>query len=1278
VANRLVAELEPLVGFFVNSLVVRTDLSGGPSGRDVLGRVRQATLEAFAHQEVPFERLVDALQPQRDLSRSPLFQVMFVLQNAPIAAASAAGLSVADVDLGIVQSANFDLTLHVNPQADGLDLLLVFDTALFDRATAERLLGAYETLLAALVANPAAPVARLPLIGQAERRRVLYDWNATVRNWPSDRPVHELFAAQVARTPDAPAACCEGRELSYADLDRRANRLARHLQRFGAGPETPVGVLLERSLDLPVALLAVLRSGAAYLPLDPAHPPARWEQLLRDAGARLLVTTTGLAAQLPARTVGSNVPDGPEPGRICLDGDAAVLESLPPDAPPPSTGPESLAYVLYTSGSTGAPKGVEVLHRGLTNHALALAERYGLAPGDRVLQFLSVAFDASLEELLPPLVSGAAVVLHPAPASLEPRELLEYCLREQVNVLHIPPPVWLPVGEALAAGDASGLRLKTVLTGGEAITAEQWQTWRSATAGRTKLLVAYGVTEATITTTIDEPAAESELEPQSRVPIGRPIPNCRAYVLDEGLEPLPVGVAGELCLGGVGVARGYRGQPELTRERFVPDPFGLSAGAQLYRTGDRARWRPDGRLEFLGRQDDQVKIRGHRVELGEIESALALFPAVREAVVVVHETHGRKRLAAYVAPVNGHAPTPHELREHLQERLPAAVVPSSFTVLPSLPRNSAGKVDRRALPAPDAESIAADRAYEAPRDEREELLARVWADVLGLPRVGIHDNFFGLGGDSILTLQVVSRARAAGLQITPKQLFLHQTVAELAAQATAASAVRAEQGPVTGAAPLSPIQRAFFGLELAEPWHFNQSLLLDVRPGLAPHVVQDALACIVRHHDALRLRFRQAGGDWVQDFAPPETAPPALEWIDLAPLNESDRAVALDRETARIQSGMDLAVGSLVRAAWFDLGAGLPARLLLTVHHLVIDAVSWRVLLEDLNAACEQISRGEQVRLPAKTSSWRNWTERFAAQAQDPQVIAELTWWTEALANVEARLPVDRPAGGSLVSAAATVTRSLDERLTDALLHSAHEAYRTRPQELLLAALADALARWTGRPATLVDVEGHGRGGESASFDDLDVSRTVGWFTAIHPVALIAASDAAPGERIAAVKEFLRAVPHEGLHYGVLRHLAVGAAAEALSALPPAEVSFNYLGQLDRTVPADAPLIPVETLPSHQSSPRNRRPHMLEILARVQHSRLTLDVVYDTLAHDGVTIERLADDYLAELSRLIEHCLDPRAGGFTASDFPLAALDADEAAALARLLGSGPTGGDAP
>jgi non-ribosomal peptide synthase protein (TIGR01720 family) len=781
---------------------------------------------------------------------------------------------------------------------------------------------------------------------------------------------------------------------------------------------------------------------------------------------------------------------------------------------------------------------------------------------------------------------------------------------------------------------------------------------------------AYGPTECSDDVTHNFVA---EAPAGTTVPVGRPIANLRLSVVDRHGFPVPAGVTGELWVGGVGVGRGYLHEPARTAEVFVPDGLSGAAGDRLYRTGDLCRFSLDGTLEFLGRLDHQVKIRGQRIELGEIEAVLRRHPAVREAAVVArHDAPGETALAAYLVFHPGSDAAPgvlRELREFLKERLPDAMVPATFTVLPALPVTANGKLDRAALPVPEAGRAAAEQEAVAPRNAVEARLAAIWREVLGLgeAEIGVHDNFFELGGDSILSIQIASLATRAGLRLSPLQLFEHPTVARLAAVVGEPGRPghpgrSGDREPVVGPVPLTPIQRRFFTLDIPERHHWNQALLLEVAVPLAPRSLAVALDCLFAHHDALRHRFRRGAAGWEQVAEPPAAGMGLLSAVDLSALPAARQSAEVERVAASLQGSLRLDTGPLLRCVDFVLGAA--HRLFLLAHHLVVDGVSWRILLEDLESAYRQSERGGPVELPARTTSFKGWAERLAEHAASPVLAAEETYWLDEARRGVRPLPLDVPAGENTRASTRTLSVALDAAETGALLRDVAAAFHTQINDLLLAALAEAFAPWTGGGPLLVDLEGHGR---EEIDEDLDLSRTVGWFTAIFPLLLDTVEiEEEPERRLAGVQAALRTVPQNGIGYGALRYCGRPDVAARLAALPAAEVSFNYLGRLDQALAARSPFRIAPESAGPTAGRGGRRSHLLEINGLVVGGVLRFDWSYSPRLHRAETVERLARAHTAALRRWIARARDAQAVADT-TDFGWSPEQLDEIAAVLSL-----------
>ncbi|MEV6395234.1 amino acid adenylation domain-containing protein [Streptomyces sp. NPDC051907] len=1183
ISGRTDAGLDDLVGFFLNTLVLRTDTSGDPTFRELLSRVRASDLAAFDHQDVPFERLVDTLNPARSLARHPLFQVMVVYLASGGDDTALPGLNARRDDVAQT-TAKFDLSFDFVERGDGsgVDGVLEYSADLFDHATAQSFADRLRRVLRAVAADPDTTVGRIDVLDADERALLAGGWHSRP---PAGEPttVPALFEEQARTNAERPAAASDGVELTFAELNADANRLARLLVEAGAGPERFVALALPRTAGFLTAVLAVHKAGAGYLPLDPDAPVERTADVLADAGPVLTLATRDLAAALPPGTAPLLLDDPATAERIAAQDPADLVDA---DRTAPLT-PRHPAYVIYTSGSTGRPKGVVITHETLGNLFHSHRETLYLpaveAAGRRYLRVghaWSFFFDASWQPQLW-LLDGHCVHVLSEEARRDPELVADAVLRHRFDFLEVTPSFFAQMADSglLRGGDCP---LAVVGVGGEAVPVALWK--RLSELPGTEAFNLYGPTESTVD------ALVGRVRDSERPLVGRPVAGTRAYVLDDRLQPAPPGVLGELYLAGGGLARGYLGSPGLTAERFTADPFG-PPGSRLYRTGDLARWTADGRLDYLGRADDQVKIRGFRIEPAEIEAALTAHPAVGQALVTVHQEGARKQLVAYVVPAQESAPDrtapddpaaksaldPALLRAHVAARLPDHMVPAAVVALERFPQLANGKLDRAALPAPDFSALSCGRA---PATPVEELLCTVFADVLGLERVGVDDDFFALGGDSIVAMQLVGRARAAGLRITPRLVFRHRTAAALATVAEAADAAaprREDDG--TGAVPLTPVMHWL--RELGGPFAtYHQAALVRTPAELDLPGLTAVLQALADRHDLLRATLVRPSREDVEDWSlhvPPVGAVDAAGWIervDVAGLDAAHLAESVREHTHAARALLDPDAGAMVRAVWFDAGDA-PGRLMLMAHHLVVDGVSWRVVLPDLAAAWQDVRAGRPVGLVPVETSFARWSRLLTELAQAPEREAELSVWTDVLDGGTEPLPLARerdPDRDTTATQREVVLRLPAER-TGPLLSAVPAAFGAGVNDVLLAGLALAFADWRRRSggsdtSVLVDLEGHGRE-EDLGGDGVDLSRTVGWFTSVFPVRLdtgpVDPAEAFSGgpaaeESVRRVREHLASLPANGVGYGLLRHLNPRT-REALASREQAHVEFNYLGR---------------------------------------------------------------------------------------------------------------------
>ncbi|MBD2824488.1 non-ribosomal peptide synthetase [Xenorhabdus szentirmaii] len=1124
--NRHHAQTQPLIGMFVNSMALRAQLQQTASVETLIGQIHQLVAGAKAHQDMPFEQLVEALGIERDTSRHPIFQVMFTLHRFAESQPDNLNLPFSPVALPetLYSPAKFDLSLFLSDGQSNISGCLNYAVSLFNEATIVRLADTYQRVLAAFVADQKQPLFGIDILS-AQERHLLDRWNQTEAPYPQDKTLQQLFEALASQRPDAIAVVFENQKICYGELNQRANRLAHHLIALGVQPDDRVAICLERSPEMVVGILAILKAGGAYVPLDPTYPAERLAYMLEDSAPVVLLTQTAQAGKL----------SGPVPSRlhdktVLLDAHAPRFETLPdtnPDAHTLGLTARHLAYVIYTSGSTGQPKGVMVEHRNI----LRLIINNGFAdigPDDCIAHCANTSFDAATWEIWSALLSGGRMYIVSSTALLEPMRFRQALMDGNVTAL------WLTVGlfnEYLETLLPVFGQLRYLLVGGDVLNPQKIRQVQSAETQPACLLNGYGPTETT--TFAATYAMTSPVDVNQSIPIGRPIANTHIYLLDPYGQAVSIGAIGEIHIGGDGVARGYLNRPELTAERFLPDPFSPETGARMYKTGDLGRWLPDGNIEYLGRNDGQVKLRGFRIELGEIENTLTSHPQVRQAVVIDRQhqgNQGNKVLAAYL--VTTGELSDDTLIKYLSSRLPEYMVPASFTRLEFIPLTRNGKVDRRALPEP---ARGNKDNYIAPRNALETQLCSIWQEVLKLEHISIDDNFFRIGGDSIVSIQLVSKLRQAGFSLQVKSIFEAPTVAQLAqwlSQSSSAEKIMAEQGVLSGEFDLLPVQQTFFNWNLAEPHHWNQAFMIQLPGSISSAQIEQALISLTERHDMLHARFTETESGYRQCYSGAETVPSLHSLLLHSDIRELSQE-ALHQQLTQWQSGFNYNNGPLWQAGHLTGCADGSARLFFAFHHLIIDAVSWRIIAEDMRLLLQGIS------LPPKTSSYRQWVaavHRYAQQHQN-----EASYWKQVVAGNNMTPTLNENIQHRL---------SISAEMTDILLHEANSGYHTEINDLLLSALTIALQETFSHAVNYILLEGHGR---EPIDNALDLSETVGWFTIMYPVRLEMQADME--KTIIHTKEMLRAIPNKGIGYSALHQ------AGYLTGELPA-ISFNYLGQL--------------------------------------------------------------------------------------------------------------------
>ncbi|MEU9012545.1 amino acid adenylation domain-containing protein [Streptomyces sp. NPDC048479] len=1239
--------IEELVGLLINTVPTRLRWRPEQPVAELLAGFQDAQADLLDHQHLGLAGI------QRAVGRGELFDALVVVENVPEAGepTDPAG-QVRIVGSHIRDAVHYPLALTVLP-GERLELRLEHDPSRLDATAAERFVTRLRALLDQVIADPRLPVAQLAAQSAEERRSTLDRLTGAEHALPTGT-VHGAFAEQVRRTPDATALNHDGERTTYGQLDERAEALAHRLSAQGVGPESIVAVAVPRSAETLVALLGVLKAGAAYLPVDVDYPADRVRYMLADSGARTVVATEESWARLPELA---------DVTRVLLgEGHDGAADPAPAARGTVLVHPDNAAYLMYTSGSTGRPKGVVVTHRAVVGQLAWTAEQFGFGPGERVLHQYSTSFDPSVQEIFAPLLTGGTVVIARPDGHRNPAYLAELIRREQVTNVDLVPSLY---GALLAEEEAGQwwASLRRAFSGGEALPVPLARRWRERTG--VPLFNVYGPTEAVIQVTSWD--SGSEAGEQGTVPIGRPVWNTRLYVLDRYLRPVAEGESGELYIAGAQLARGYHGRTALSAERFVADPYG-GPGERMYRTGDMVQFSGDGVLTYLGRTDHQVKIRGNRVELGEIEARLRDEPAIGDVVVVAREDdRGVKRLVAYLVPATGAALDVAAVRSTLSGSLPAPMVPSHFVELDALPLTPGGKIDHKALPAPEVRSRRQGRTA---REGCERQLCAIFADVLGIDGVDADEDFFVLGGDSILSMSVSGRARKAGLAISPRDVFEHRTPAALAAtvvgtQEAAAPAVVADSDGV-GDVSLLPIVH-----QLREDGgtvnRFNLSMLLQAPAAADTDSLTRVLQAILDHHDGLRLTLsRMDLGPAIPALWSARTlavgsvdAAALLRRVDVRDLDDVGLRTVIADESDGAASRLDPDGGTMLQAVWLDAGGDRPGRLLLVVHHLAIDGVSWRVLLGDLAAAWDAVSQGERPVLEPVPSSLRRFARDVAEQATSPQRQAELPYWAKTLAP-GAELVAGATRTGTAGSAREHVV-SLSAEDTQALLTAVPATAGADVTEVLLTALRLAVSRWRGERDgeqdgdLLVDLERHGRDGA-----DMDLSRTVGWFTSLHPVRLPAADGALDVLKL--VKESVRSAPDSGAGYGMLRYLNPQL-APVFTQLSSAQVLFNYFGRLPAEQIRDwAPAAETDAL-SVEPDADLAMPYPLQVnavCADTPHGP-ELRATWTWPAGDALTeedVQALGREWAVALCELIAQASQsgPAARALTPSDVPLVQL----------------------
>ncbi|WP_459501589.1 amino acid adenylation domain-containing protein [Bacillus sp. C1] len=1200
-----IRDVENIVGLFINTIPVRIQSEPEETFVNLLKKVQHTS---SASEQYTYLSLSD-IQSNTELS-SGLFDHIVAFENYPLDTgviekkSEALGFTIKDAHT--FGQTNFDFNVLVLPD-DELTVKLSFNQEVYEEDFVENIFKHLEQTVKQVVAQPETQLKEIEIVPSEEKQQLLVEFNDTKVDYPRDKVVHELFEEQVKKTPNHVAVVCGEKQITYQELNEYANQLARVLRGKGVTKEKIVGILVQPSLEMIIGVLGVLKAGGGYLPIDPTYPQERIQYMLTDSQARWLLMQEEL--EIPAGYTGEVIVLDQEE---LYQGDGTNLTHINQE--------HDLAYVIYTSGSTGRPKGVMVEHQSLINLACWHNEMFEVTERDRSTKFAGFGFDASVWEIFPYLVAGASLYMIQEAIRYDVDLLNQYFEEQGITISFLPTQF----AEQFMEKDNKSLRI--LLIGGDRAKLTQERSYR--------IINNYGPTENTVVTTA------YEIEKQvANIPIGKPIANSQIYIVDRFGNLAPIGVAGELCIAGESLARGYLNQPELTAEKFADNPF--EPGTKMYKTGDLAKWLPDGNIAFMGRIDHQVKIRGYRIELGEIESVLSQHPSVKAAVVNVTD---EDQLVAYIVPEPDVEDQTEQWRQYLSGKLPEYMIPAAFITMDEIPLTSNGKIDKKALPKPKVQNAV---EYEAFTNEKEEILTHVWQEVLRVDRIGIHDNFFGLGGDSIKAIQVAARLHKYNLKLEVNDLFQNPTIYEVAPYLK--SRMTIEQGTIEGEVEFTPIQKWFIEQEFAEPHHWNQEMMLFRKEGFEQEIVERVFKKLVEHHDVLRMTYTLEKDNSLQTNLGLEGEYFALHRIDL--IEKTDVKACMKEEANKLQRGIDLSRGPLVKLGLFHTIEG--DYLLIIIHHLVVDGISWRILLEDFETAYQQAVQKQEIKLPLKTTAFQSWAQQLRQYANGEELLRELQYWKEI---EESKIPaltkdMDGPTTYSVKDSGMVIT-TLNEEETKNLLTNSHQAYQTEMNDLLLTALALTIGEWTKENQVAIDLEGHGR---EEIIDGVDLSRTVGWFTSMYPVIFhIESSELS--NMIKSVKEMLRRIPNKGVGYGVLKYITEPENKDDIQFNLKPEISFNYLGQFDK-----GQGLGQSTMPTGESvSSDTTNSYALLINGMVVDGELKLIFYYNQHLYCPDTIEMLAKQYKGNLLKIITLCLQQEEVELTPSDFSIEELSFEE------------------
>lgn len=1254
-AGRTNTEFDKVIGYFINPVAIRSYIDSENSFTEILEQIKKKVLYAVSNQDYPFPLIVEKILTKRDPGRSPVFQTFFgmqkVQQSDEIQELIVYGNDNAEINWGSLkmqpyyltqQDGQFDLTVEFIEGKNIFSGAFKYNQDIFFKETIVSMKENFITLLNDIVSDPNRSVKTLNLLSDSSKEIILNVWNDTDTLTEKFIPVFQSFMKTAELYSENTACISEDLKISYKELDESSGKLANYLIKKGVKSKDLICICMERSLEMVISIIGILKAGAAYVPVDPSYPQSRIDHMIKDSGSEFILTQRSVSENL--------ITDNAE--IIIADESNIEIMNQNSDVSDIKISPDDPAYAIYTSGSTGIPKGVLISHRSLANHMHWMINEFGFDSNVCVLQKTPFSFDASVWEFYLPLMTGGKLVMAKPEGHMDTVYMRETIIKNEVTVLQMVPSLLNLILDETGIQECESL--KNIFSGGEALT----KTLSEKVYSKLKVTLCnlYGPTEATIDSTF---YVCKKNETDENIPIGKPISNAKAYILDKDLNPLPVGAAGELYLGGENIALGYINNVSLTEEKFIADKFSDIPGKKLYKTGDMAKYNPEGNLIFLGRADDQIKFRGYRIELGEIETALNSNVNIDTSVVIVREDKpGIQKLIAYLKLNDNSVLEINDYKNELKKSLPEYMIPSSFVLIDKIPRTPNGKIDKSALPAPEDLQVS-ESAYIEPVKPVEKILTNIWKEVLGINNISINDNFFELGGDSIISIQIISRANQEGIKISPRQIFQFQTISELSAVAEQKTAEAVDQNPVTGNALLIPVQQRFFEHNLNNPSHFNHSILLSLPDKINTENLEKAVKEILTHHDALRMNY-DISKKKVTQINNDIFSESHFIVEDLTSLDQDNIEIKLNELINKYQKSIDITKGKLFNAVLFRSGIKPGNRLLIIAHHLCIDGISWRIILEDLYRLYNNFQNNEDPKLPPKTISFKKWGDILNEYANSSDLKKEFDYWKEISAESLNNSVNNNIENFNIVSSEENISIEFSKEDTAKILKDIHKSYNTKINDILLSALVLAFLKWNGENKLFLNLEGHGREDIGENLFSTDISRTVGWFTSVFPVILKITSNEDTGECIKSVKENLRNIPGNGIGFGLLKYMTDDTEIKkSLSTFPEPQVVFNYLGQMNFQFLPDV-WKPDEGIMLSQDG-ENKRFHSIEINAVVSYDKLLIEFIFSNNIYQRNNIEMLADHFKNSMNEIITHCTgEDKSSGFTPSDFSAAGLDQQE------------------